>query len=98
MSINNMDKTIIVVKHVNNNTTFSVRRSDYTINVGSAVNFAASKIKSASGGGHIPAAGAKCDKKDYETFLDLIIHEINSNKYKLSEMDRNKLNENNIKI
>lgn len=57
----------------------SARCQNQKYNMGKMMNYIASKLPEASGGGHIPAAGGKIRKEDKEKFKSLVINWINKN-------------------
>lgn len=72
------NKTVVVADVSGQIISVSTRRNDYTIPMNTIIEKAIEGLENARGGGHIPAAAARMDKKDYplfkKRFLRLIEH------------------------
>jgi len=67
------NKTLIVIQPENGRVTINARRQDGKINLANIIRGAVSGFDNASGGGHIPAAGASINKKDLPAFKKNIL-------------------------
>ncbi len=65
--------TVIVARKRDNKTHISFRRNDGKINCSELAIMTTKNLKNASGGGHIPAAGAVIMTKDWNKFKDNVI-------------------------
>jgi len=74
ISLEKPDYTIIVINTSKEKAYISLRRRDGKIDCGKLASTAVKGLKNASGGGHIPAAGANILKKDLEEFKNRILN------------------------
>ncbi|MCF7872241.1 DHH family phosphoesterase [Candidatus Woesearchaeota archaeon] len=64
--------TLITYQIKENEAAISARRQDKKFNMGLLMNLVTENFLEGQGGGHIPAAGASCNKQDIETFKEHI--------------------------
>jgi single-stranded DNA-specific DHH superfamily exonuclease len=76
ISLEKPDYTVIVIKTDKKIAHISLRRRDEKVDCGKIAETCVKGLKNASGGGHIPAAGANIMKKDLERFKERIINEL----------------------
>jgi len=79
LSIENPNKTILLLQESENNTiSISARRRDEKVAVNNLLENAIKGLEGASGGGHIPAAGATIKKADLQKFKENVMNILKS--------------------